>query len=89
MNTDANTTKFLAAVKSLDGMFYRLDSGRLTGRNGDSFERTLAWRFEQANECMRAALASDAEGLCEYLDTHPAAAAKWNRLERRMVGLAV
>lgn len=70
------------------GIYYRQDSGRLTGRNSESTDQWLAHNVRAAQQMLRDALQSDDTTLFDYLDAHPRYAAKWDRIERRFVGLS-
>jgi hypothetical protein len=87
--TSTRTETFRKAVDSLAGMFYRLDKGLSGGRNSGATDEWMRSRYELARETLAAACADETDGLPELLDSPRGArlAAKWNTLERRMVGL--
>jgi hypothetical protein len=63
-------------LQALAGVYRRMDSGELTGRNAELTSSTLEHHWRE----LRAALEA---GGFEYLDSHPRLAATWARVERR------
>jgi len=72
---------------ALAGIYYRQDKGLLTGRNGESTAAAIRSHYAVARDMIAADARTDDAPLCEYLDNHPRLAAKWDALERRVVGL--
>src|SRR5215471_14110021 len=88
-STKSRTTleQFRRHVTALRGIYYRMDTGTLTGRNSDATAEALDMHYDAARALLRADAATDANPICDYLDTHERFAASWNALERRYVGL--
>ena len=80
---------FTRKLKNLEGMYYRLDKGLLTGRNSDSTTATMDFRYRELRDAITADANTDDAPLCSYLDGNPKVAARWDRIERRSVGLPV
>jgi hypothetical protein len=81
--------RFKRELRNLEGMFSRLDSGVLTGRNATSSDDTRRYKYELLRDLVAADAKTDDAPLCTYLDEHPGLAARWDRVERRSVGLPV
>lgn len=82
-----SVVKFERHVSLLAGIYYRLDSGGLTGRNATSTDRGIDAHFDAARALLAAELADDDSPLYAELERRPKLAAKWDRLERRYFGL--
>lgn len=63
-------------LRALEGMFYRLDTGRSGLRNHEATSRALAAHWRD----LRAALEA---GGFEELDNNPALARRYSKIERR------
>jgi hypothetical protein len=79
--------QFVRQLNNLEGMFRRLDSGELTGRNSQSSDDGRRRSYERLRDAVRADAQTDDAPICTMLDARPKLAAKWTRLERRSVGL--
>jgi hypothetical protein len=86
MSTPENFTRRL---RNLEAMWRRLDRGELTGRNCESSDRTRENTYRALRDAIRADANTDAAPLCAWLDANPKIAARWDRIERRTVGLPV
>lgn len=74
MTEAAAVREFDRAWKALSGMWYRMDTGRLTGRNARSTDATVTGNWKRLNEAYYAMSEADAEKR----------AAKWGYAERRV-----
>ena len=73
---------FARKLRNLEGMYRRLDSGELTGRNSSSSDGTRDMRYAELETLAGLAV------VAAMLDADDRLAARWNRLERRHAGLA-
>ena len=80
---------FRRHVTALGGIYYRIDSGYMNGRNSNATDDAMAYHFRKARETLSAACKDDSDPLPEYLDTPRGArlAAKWAALEYRYLGV--
>lgn len=78
---------FTRRLANLESAYRRLDSGQLTGRNSSSSDETRELHYRALRDMIAADAHTDDAPLCTYLDEHPKLAARWDRLERRSVGL--
>lgn len=77
-----NTTEtFKRQLRNLESAYRRFDSGELTGRNCTSSDRYRDAAYRRLADLART------DGVCDALDADSRLAARWNRLERRQVGL--
>lgn len=88
MDAEQKVAKFRRHVNGLAGVYYRLDKGLTVGRNADATSETLDWHYSHARDMVAAEARAEEAPVCDYLDSHPKLAAKWNALERRYHGLA-
>lgn len=75
------TLSFVKKLTNLENAFKRLDRGELTGRNAVASDATRRMRYDELAELART------DAVCDLLDAYAYLAARWNRIERRMVGL--
>lgn len=78
--------KFTRYLKSLEGMYYRLDKGISGGRNSASTDATMEARVREMQAAISADAHTDDTPLCSFLDDNPKVAARWNKVERRFFG---
>lgn len=81
--------QFKKHVRAAEGIYRRLDSGRLTGRNSVATKGTLSKHVRAAEATLTWACKQEGDPLPEFLDNNKLWAEKWNRLERRWHGLPV
>jgi len=81
--------QFTRELRNLEGMFYRLDKGLLTGRNSASSSDTMDYKYRRLRDAVAADARTEDAPLCSFLDDNPKVAARWDRMERRSVGLPV
>jgi len=87
--TTMTPEQFTRELRNLEGMFYRLDKGLLTGRNSASSTDTMDYKYRRLRDAVAADARTDDAPLCAFLDANPRVAARWDRMERRSVGLPV
>jgi hypothetical protein len=80
---------FKRTVRNFEAVYRRLDRGELTGRNADATEATLEGHYRALKSALDAELYVDDSPLFALLESDERLAARWNRLERRRVGLPV
>jgi hypothetical protein len=78
---------FTRKLRNLEGMWYRLDKGLLTGRNSASSDADRPAKYRELRDAITADAKTDDAPLCAFLDANPKIAARWNKIERRTVGL--
>lgn len=79
--------EFERRLRNLESAWRRLDRGELTGRNAAASDATRAWRYRELRDAVAADARTDQAPLCAFLDNHPTVAGRWDRIERRSVGL--
>jgi hypothetical protein len=86
-----STERFRQHVRAAAGIYGRIDSGQLTGRNADATDDTLDYHVGRAAQILRDACDDDTDAIWTYLDSKRGArlAATWSRIERRHAGLSV
>lgn len=86
-----STERFRKHVRAAAGIYGRIDSGQLTGRNSDATDESLEYHVTRAAQILRDACEDDTDAIWDYLDSKRGArlAAAWSRVERRHAGLPV